>query len=119
MTAQLWLVRYGDHTDVEAGMTTAEVYKEARVLASTEVEKFASLTASLTPKEWATDTDCVGWNVRKVTLHVLGSADAQASPTSRPQLAGPWSSTTTTTDVWSPTSYGSGQRSTENRSTCT
>jgi uncharacterized protein (TIGR03083 family) len=54
--------------------------KEARALASAEFERFASLAASLTPQEWATDTDCVGWDVRKVALHVLGSADAQASP---------------------------------------
>ena len=53
---------------------------EARVLAAAEFEKFAALAASLTPDEWATDTDCVGWDVRKMVLHVLGSADAQASP---------------------------------------
>ena len=54
--------------------------KEARALASAEFEKFAALTASLTPEEWATDTDCVGWDVRRMVLHVLGSADAQVSP---------------------------------------
>jgi uncharacterized protein (TIGR03083 family) len=54
--------------------------KEARALASAEFERFAALTASLTPQEWATDTDCAGWDVRKMVLHVLGSADAQASP---------------------------------------
>jgi uncharacterized protein (TIGR03083 family) len=54
--------------------------KEARALASAEFEKFAALTASLTPQEWTTDTDCVGWDVRRMVLHVLGSADAQVSP---------------------------------------
>lgn len=54
--------------------------KEARVLAAAEFEKFAALAASLSKEEWATDTDCVGWDVRKMVLHVLGSADAQASP---------------------------------------
>ncbi len=53
---------------------------EARTLALTEFNKFADLTASLTPDEWATDTDCVGWDVRAMVLHVLGSADAQVSP---------------------------------------
>ena len=53
---------------------------EARALASAEFEKFAALAASLTPQEWATDTDCVGWDVHKMALHVLGSADSQASP---------------------------------------
>lgn len=54
--------------------------RQARALASAEFEKFADLAASLTPEEWATDTDCVGWDVRTMVLHVLGSADAQASP---------------------------------------
>ncbi len=54
--------------------------KEARVLAEAEFDKFAALVASLTPEEWATPTDCVGWDVRTMVLHVLGSADAQASP---------------------------------------
>ena len=53
---------------------------EARNLASAEFEKFAALVASLHPEDWQTDTDCVGWDVRKMVLHVLGSADAQASP---------------------------------------
>ena len=53
---------------------------EARDLAAAEFEKFAALAASLTPEEWETDTDCVGWDVRTMVLHVLGSADAQASP---------------------------------------
>lgn len=53
---------------------------EARKLASAEFEKLAALVASLSPEDWQTDTDCVGWDVRKMVLHVLGSADAQASP---------------------------------------
>lgn len=54
--------------------------KEARVLAEREFEKFTALVASLSAEEWATDTDCTGWDVRKMVLHVLGSADAQVSP---------------------------------------
>ncbi len=54
--------------------------KDARVLAFVEFEKFAAMAASLRPEEWTTDTDCVGWDVRKMLVHVLGSADAQASP---------------------------------------
>ena len=52
---------------------------EARVLAETEFVRFAEVVASLTPEEWAMPTDCTGWDVRKMVLHVLGSADAQAS----------------------------------------
>jgi uncharacterized protein (TIGR03083 family) len=66
-------------TTSTAGVTRIR-RREARVLAAAEFEKFAALTASLTPTEWATPTDCVGWDVRTMVLHVLGSADAQASP---------------------------------------
>jgi uncharacterized protein (TIGR03083 family) len=52
---------------------------EARVLAEEEFVRFAAMAVSLTPDEWATPTDCTGWDVRKMVLHVLGSGDAQAS----------------------------------------
>ena len=52
---------------------------EARLLADEEFVRFADLVATLTPDEWARPTDCTRWDVRKVALHVLGSADAQAS----------------------------------------
>lgn len=53
---------------------------EARTLATEEFARFAHLAASLTTREWKADTDCTGWDVHKMVLHVLGSADAQASP---------------------------------------
>ncbi len=52
---------------------------EAHVLAMTEFARFAELVSTLTDEEWAMPTDCPGWDVRKMSLHVLGSADAQAS----------------------------------------
>lgn len=53
--------------------------REARRLAETEFTRFAELAASLTGEEWTMPTDCTAWDVRKTALHVLGSADAQAS----------------------------------------
>src|ERR1700722_5458665 len=52
---------------------------EAKVLAVEEFRRFADLVATLTPEEWATPTDCTGWDVRKMVLHVLGSGEGQAS----------------------------------------
>src|SRR6202451_1348018 len=52
---------------------------EARRLAEEEFQRFAELAAVLTPDEWTLPTDCSAWDVRKIALHVLGSADAQAS----------------------------------------
>ncbi len=66
-------------TTSTAGVTRID-RTEAKALAAAEFDHFASLAASLTPAEWQTDTDCVGWDVRTMVLHVLGSADAQASP---------------------------------------
>src|SRR5580704_490731 len=52
---------------------------EARRLAEDEFELFAEVAAALTDEEWRMQTDCTGWDVRKMVLHVLGSGDAQAS----------------------------------------
>jgi uncharacterized protein (TIGR03083 family) len=52
---------------------------EARELAEEEFRRFAACTASLSPDDWTRPTDCTAWNVREVALHVLGSADGQAS----------------------------------------
>jgi uncharacterized protein (TIGR03083 family) len=52
---------------------------EARVIAEEEFRRYAALNASFSEHEWAAPTDCTGWSVRDVSVHVLGSADAQAS----------------------------------------
>jgi uncharacterized protein (TIGR03083 family) len=52
---------------------------EARTLAEAEFARFAALVASFNGPEWELPTDCTGWTVRDVALHVLGSGDAQAS----------------------------------------
>ncbi len=52
---------------------------EARRLAEEEFTRFAQLVTSLAPREWEVPTDCTAWDVRKLCLHVLGSAQAQAS----------------------------------------
>jgi uncharacterized protein (TIGR03083 family) len=62
-------------------MTADRIHRpEARVLAEEEFERFARLVASLSDADWTAPTDCTGWDVRAMALHVLGSADAQASP---------------------------------------
>jgi uncharacterized protein (TIGR03083 family) len=52
---------------------------EARTLAEHEFVRFAELADGLTPEHWRTPTDCTGWDVRAMALHVLGSAAAQAT----------------------------------------
>jgi uncharacterized protein (TIGR03083 family) len=52
---------------------------EARTLAEEEFRRFADLVSSLSPDDWTRPTDCTAWDVRRIALHVLGSAEAQAS----------------------------------------
>jgi uncharacterized protein (TIGR03083 family) len=52
---------------------------EAKTIAEEEFRRFAVLVGSLTDEDWTRPTDCTAWDVRKVALHVLGAADAQAS----------------------------------------
>jgi uncharacterized protein (TIGR03083 family) len=60
-------------------MATRIRRREARVLAEEEFTRFAELMALLSDDEMTRPTDCPGWDVRTMALHVLGSADAQAS----------------------------------------
>jgi len=52
---------------------------EARTLAEEEFRRFARLVATLRDEDWDRPTDCTAWDVRAIALHVLGSAEAQAS----------------------------------------
>jgi uncharacterized protein (TIGR03083 family) len=53
---------------------------EAHRLALDEFARFAEVCASLDDDDWARPTDCTGWDVRAMALHILGSGEAQASP---------------------------------------
>jgi uncharacterized protein (TIGR03083 family) len=61
-------------------MNTARIDRvDAKRLALEEFDRFAGVVGDLTSEEWSRPTDCTHWNVRKLALHVLGSAEAQAS----------------------------------------
>lgn len=53
--------------------------REAKVLAAEEFDRFAEVVGKLSDDDWSTDTDCTGWDVRAMALHVLGAAEGQAS----------------------------------------
>ncbi len=53
---------------------------EARELGVREFERFTDLLRTLPPEGWTRPTDCTSWDVRGVALHILGSAESQASP---------------------------------------
>lgn len=53
---------------------------ETWALAATELDRVLGLLRALEPEEWSRPTDCTRWDVRALTLHLLGAAEAQASP---------------------------------------
>ena len=48
-------------------------------LAATEYQRFADTLRSLGPGDWATPTECPGWDVRAIAAHVLGMVEMAAS----------------------------------------
>lgn len=51
----------------------------AMQLAATEYRRCAELLTSLDEREWATPTDCPGWDVRQMAAHMLGMVEMAAS----------------------------------------
>jgi uncharacterized protein (TIGR03083 family) len=49
-------------------------------LAATEYERFADAVRALEPEEWTRPTGCPAWDVHAMACHVLGMAEAFASP---------------------------------------
>jgi uncharacterized protein (TIGR03083 family) len=48
-------------------------------LAATEYERCATLLCTLTERDWATPTECPGWDVRQMAAHMLGMVEMAAS----------------------------------------
>ena len=48
-------------------------------LAATEYQRFAGMLGSLGPGDWATPTECPGWDVRAMAAHALGMVEMAAS----------------------------------------
>jgi len=48
-------------------------------LAATEYQRFADLLRLLGPGDWATPTECPGWDVRAMAAHALGMVEMAAS----------------------------------------
>lgn len=54
-------------------------HREAMTLQRTELDRTIALLATLSPDEWAAQTECPAWDVRRMYLHVLGACEAAAS----------------------------------------
>jgi len=55
-------------------------HSEAMRLTAAENTRLLALLRGLTDQQWTAPTDCTGWTVRDVTVHLIASAQAQANP---------------------------------------
>jgi uncharacterized protein (TIGR03083 family) len=55
-------------------------HAEAMRLAEVENARLLAQVAALTGDQWSAPTDCTGWSTRDVVVHLIASAQAQASP---------------------------------------
>ena len=55
-------------------------HREAMALTAVENSRLLALLRALRPDHWTRPTDCTGWDVRAITVHLIASAEAQASP---------------------------------------
>ena len=55
-------------------------HTEAMTLAATEYDRMIDLIGGLTAEQWQQPTVCHLWDVRAMVAHVVGMAEAQASP---------------------------------------
>jgi uncharacterized protein (TIGR03083 family) len=66
-------------TAVSTDLAASLGHREAMILAATEFERMSAQLTALTPADWGRPTVCEPWDVRKMSAHVLGMAEAQAS----------------------------------------
>lgn len=55
-------------------------HAEAMRLTETENARLLTQLRSLSDEQWQAATDCTGWSVRDLAVHLIASAQAQASP---------------------------------------
>ncbi|MGN6605922.1 MAG: maleylpyruvate isomerase family mycothiol-dependent enzyme [Jatrophihabitans sp.] len=55
-------------------------HSEAMAITAVENERLFAQLRALTPGQWQAPTVCAGWNVRDIVVHLIASAQAQASP---------------------------------------
>lgn len=54
-------------------------HRDAMALQRDELARTVALLAELSPDEWAAQTECPAWDVRRMYLHVLGACEGGAS----------------------------------------
>jgi len=55
-------------------------HREAMAITEVENARLSATLADLSADDWQRRTDCTGWDVRALVVHLIASAQAQASP---------------------------------------
>jgi uncharacterized protein (TIGR03083 family) len=63
-----------------ADQVAAVGHGEAMHITATENARLLAQLRTLTEDQWQAATDCTGWSVRDVAVHLIASAQAQANP---------------------------------------
>ena len=66
-------------TTTDAATVSPLDFQEALDLQAVELERTVSMLRSLSPEQWSAATDCPGWDVHHMYLHVLGACEGGAS----------------------------------------
>jgi uncharacterized protein (TIGR03083 family) len=66
-------------TTVDVGTISPIGHQEAMRLQEVELDRAIAVLRSLDGEGWTASTDCTGWDVRTLYLHVLGACEAGAS----------------------------------------
>lgn len=67
-------------TPVRADQIPAIDHAEAMRVTEVENARFDSVLRGLMDAQWQAATDCTGWTVRDIAVHLVASAQAQANP---------------------------------------
>lgn len=78
-------------TVIEASTIPRIKHDEAMAITEVENYRLGEVLADVKAEQWTLPTDCTRWDVRAVVVHLIASAEAQASPAEMIKLmrAGP------------------------------
>jgi uncharacterized protein (TIGR03083 family) len=80
-----------EQTLIRANTIARIQHDEAMAITAVENQRLAALLADVQNEQWSLPTDCTRWDVRDIVVHLIASAEAQASPRElvRQMAAGP------------------------------
>jgi uncharacterized protein (TIGR03083 family) len=67
-------------TVIQASTIPRIKHDEAMAITEVENHRLGEVLADVTAEQWTLPTDCTRWDVRAIAVHLIASAEAQASP---------------------------------------